>query len=72
VGFDGQSPAFKLLGLLEKARARIRKRGRHSGGAVAAHNEAAAERIVCWLGGRTGMPVAISDPVIWTLRGVPT
>lgn len=33
----------------------------HSGGAVAAHNEAAAERIVRWLGGRTGMPVAVAD-----------
>ena len=51
----------KLLGMLEKARAKIRKRGNHSGGAVAAHNEAAAERIVCWLGGRTGMPVAIAE-----------
>jgi hypothetical protein len=51
----------KPLGMLEKARARIRKRGQHSGGAVAAHNEAAAERIVCWLGGRTGMPVAVAE-----------
>jgi hypothetical protein len=33
----------------------------HSGGAVAAHTEAAAERIVCWLGRRTGMPEAVAD-----------
>ena len=33
----------------------------HSGGAEAAHSEAAAERIVCWLGGRTGMPVAVAE-----------
>ena len=28
---------------------------------MAAHNEAAAERIVCWLGGRAGLPVAVAE-----------
>ena len=51
----------KLLGMVEKARAKIRKRGHHSGGAVAAHNETETERIVRWYGGRTGMPVAVAE-----------
>ena len=40
-GFKG-----KLLAMVDKARAKIRKQGHHAGGAVAAHHQMEAERII--------------------------
>ena len=46
----------KLLGLVDQARAKIRKRGHHSGGAVAAHHAQEAERILRVLAAGLGLP----------------
>ena len=45
----------KLLGLMDKAHAKIRKPGNHAGGAVRAHNEQEAERIIATVGAARGM-----------------
>ena len=44
----------KLLGLIDKAGAKIRKRGSVAGAAVCAHGENEAERIIRIMGGRAG------------------
>ena len=51
----------KLLGMVDKARAKIRRNGHHSGGAVAAHNKQEAERIIRLTAGRLGLPLAVAD-----------
>ena len=51
----------KLLGMVDKARAKIRRKGLHSGGAVAAHNQQEAERIIRLTAGCLGLPAAVAD-----------
>lgn len=51
----------KLLGMVDKAKANIRKRGHHSGGAITAHNELEAERIVQVMTTHLGLPSEISE-----------
>lgn len=45
----------KLLGLMDKAKSGVRKKDSHSGGAVRAHNEGEAERIVVAVGTGLGL-----------------
>lgn len=48
MGIDGQSFPCKdeLLAMVDKARVKVRKPGHHAGGAVAAHHQREAERII--------------------------
>ena len=50
----------KLLGMVDTARVKIRKKGQHSGGALAAHNQREAEWIIRQTAGRLGLPVAVA------------
>ena len=49
----------RLLGLLDGAQAKILKPGNHAGGAVRAHNEREAERIITAVGAHLGMPTTL-------------
>ena len=51
----------KLLGLMDKAQATIRKKGSHAGEAVRAHNEKEAERIIVLMGAALGVPTDRAD-----------
>jgi len=46
----------KLLAMVDKARARIRKPGNHAGGAVVAHRQQEAEQIIRVMAARLGLP----------------
>ena len=46
----------KLLAMVDKARAKIRKPGHHAGGAMAAHHQQEAERIIRLMGARLALP----------------
>ena len=58
VGIDGQSFSIKdkLVAMVDKARAKMRKQGHHAGGAVAAHHEREAERIIRVMAARLDLP----------------
>jgi putative transposase len=47
----------KLLGLMEQVRSKARKKDSHAGGAVRAHNESEAERIIRAVGAGLGMSI---------------
>jgi putative transposase len=51
----------KLLGLMDKARAKVGKKDSLSGGAVRAHNEAEAERIIGVVGKALGISISRED-----------
>ena len=51
----------KLLGLMDKAQAKIRKPGNHAGGAIREHNEKEAGRIIAAVGRELGMPTELPD-----------
>ncbi len=51
----------KLLGLIDKAGAKIRKQGNVAGEAVRAHGENEAERIIRILGGELGLPESAGE-----------
>ena len=51
----------KLLAMVDKARAKIRKPGQHSGGAVAARHQREAERIIRVMAARLALPVGTAE-----------
>jgi len=51
----------KLLGLLEKAGGKIRKKGSLAGDAIQAHNEKEAERIIRTIGSELELPESPED-----------
>ena len=57
VGISGEEGfKDKLLGLIDKAGAKVRKRGSVAGAAVRAHGENEAERIIRMIGAELGLP----------------
>ena len=51
----------KLLGLIDKAGAKIRKRGSVAGAAVRAHGESEAERIIRIVGAEMELPESVAE-----------
>ena len=51
----------KLLGLIDKAGARIRKRGSVAGAVVRAHGKSKAERIIQMIGAELGLPKSAEE-----------
>jgi len=51
----------KLLGLMDKAQAKIRTPGNHAGGALRAHIEKEAERIIAAVGAALGIPTVLDE-----------
>lgn len=60
----------KLLGLIDKAGAKIRKRGSVAGAAVHAHGESEAERIIQMVGSGLGLPES-ADELVLLRKGDP-